>query len=795
MDKNIGLMLDGRYEIEKRIGAGGMADVYKAYDILEKQVVAVKILKNEFINNDEFLRRFKNESKAVSMLSHPNIVKVFDVGFNEECRFIVMEYIDGITLRDYIENQKVVDWREAVHLSIQILRALGHAHERGIIHRDVKPQNIMMFSDGTIKVMDFGIAKFTYEMGITATAQTIGSVHYISPEQACGKVTDGKSDIYSVGIVLYEMLTGKKPFDTDNPVTVAVMQMNNQAELPRAVNASIPEGIEEIVRKAIEKDPEQRYQSAAEMIKDLESFKNDPEITFGYYKEKTETEDFVPYEGFDPADEYYDDDDYTYHSISHQHNTEQHKVIPEPKNEPVQINDEDDEPTEVLNYYIDNKHEEQNHAPKNYSEPEQHAVKRKDSPMVKLVSALTLFVIIAIIGGVTFLIKGLNDPSKKQDDLFEMPSLEKYKVEDMQKKWDGKLIIKVEGDPVYSVYEADTIVSQSIKPGEDTIKGTVVYVTVSNGKNINVIPDVIGKDFEEAKKILNDAGFSVNEKRVTDEDFEFDQVIKTSPEAGKELEVSKKVTIYISTGPDANVNMVPNVVDKLLPDAEKLLKRSKIPYEVKNIDDKKPEGTVLAQSIAGGTLIEKDDKLVITVSTGKPPEFVVPLKIDYPERAFGVVDFLVSVDNVIVMEKDNINLSDGHSMTFDVSGYDVKDVRIEIRNNATSTTSLITSYSVNFDEKKSVVKESRVNEAFEAVGAVKPPEVTTEAPKQTEPSETVQTTQLTEEKPQSQESQQSEHQTQEPTSGQTPENNDQPTEQKTDPIQDQTQLSDGADQQ
>ena len=189
MDKNIGVMLDGRYEIKKRIGVGGMADVYRAYDRSEGRDVAVKILKNEYTKNDEFLQRFKNESKAVSMLSHPNIVKVLDVGYNEEMRFIVMEYIDGITLKDYIETKGRLDWSETSHLVIQLLRALGHAHDRGIIHRDVKPQNIMMFEDGTIKVMDFGIAKFTYQLGITATAQTIGSVHYISPEQASGKMT------------------------------------------------------------------------------------------------------------------------------------------------------------------------------------------------------------------------------------------------------------------------------------------------------------------------------------------------------------------------------------------------------------------------------------------------------------------------------------------------------------------------------------------------------------------------------------------------------------------------------
>ena len=201
MDNYIGKRLDGRYEITELIGQGGMANVYKATDVLDNRIVAVKILKREFSESDEFLRRFRNESKAIAVLSHPNIVKIYDMGFSEKLQYIVMEYIDGITLKEYIDSERVLNWKDAVHFIIQILRALQHAHNRGIVHRDIKPQNIMLLTDGTIKVMDFGIAKFAREESMTATDQAIGTVHYISPEQARGDVTDEKSDIYSVGVM------------------------------------------------------------------------------------------------------------------------------------------------------------------------------------------------------------------------------------------------------------------------------------------------------------------------------------------------------------------------------------------------------------------------------------------------------------------------------------------------------------------------------------------------------------------------------------------------------------------
>ena len=290
MDRYIGKKLDGRYEIKEIIGVGGMANVYKAYDSIDDRVVAVKILRDEHMENDELLRRFRNESKAIAVLSHPNIVKVYDVSFNEDIQYIVMEHIDGITLKEYIEQQKVLRWKEAVHFTVQILRALQHAHDKGIVHRDIKPQNIMLLEDGTIKVADFGIARFARASQHTVTDKAIGSVHYISPEQAKGELSDEKSDIYSIGVMLYEMTTGTLPFDADSPVSVALKQIQSQAKRPRVINPDIPEGLEDITIRAMQKDPARRYQSAAEMLRDIDEFKRDPSISFEYKYSEPATE-------------------------------------------------------------------------------------------------------------------------------------------------------------------------------------------------------------------------------------------------------------------------------------------------------------------------------------------------------------------------------------------------------------------------------------------------------------------------------------------------------------------------
>lgn len=282
MNNYIGMRLDDRYEIRELIGIGGMAYVYYAYDLKEHRPVAVKILKEEYLTNEDFKRRFRNESKAIAVLSHPNIVKIYDVSFGENIQYIVMEYVNGITLKEYAEQQGRVPVREAVHFVVQILHTLQHAHDNGIVHRDIKPQNVMLLQNGDVKVMDFGIARFARDNGRTMTDKTIGSVHYISPEQARGELTDERTDLYSVGVLLYEIVTGKLPFDGDSAVAIAMMQMNDEPPKPSTVYPEIPRGLEEIIIRAMQKDPQLRYQSAAEMLRDLDEFKKNPQVIFDY---------------------------------------------------------------------------------------------------------------------------------------------------------------------------------------------------------------------------------------------------------------------------------------------------------------------------------------------------------------------------------------------------------------------------------------------------------------------------------------------------------------------------------
>lgn len=279
----LGEKLDGRYELLELIGEGGMANVYKAQDLLVDRLVAVKILKEECMGSEELVRRFKNESRAISVLNHPNIVKVYDISISDKMQYIVMEYIDGITLKEYIEQRgEPLTYKESIHFAAQVLQALQHAHDKGIVHRDIKPQNIMIAEDGSLKVMDFGIARLSRSESHTATDQAIGSVHYISPEQAQGDATDLRADIYSTGIMLYEMLTGTLPFDGENAVAIALKHISDEPRSLRQVNPAVPEGLADITMKAMAKEPRRRYQSALEMQRDLEEFKRNPSIKFEY---------------------------------------------------------------------------------------------------------------------------------------------------------------------------------------------------------------------------------------------------------------------------------------------------------------------------------------------------------------------------------------------------------------------------------------------------------------------------------------------------------------------------------
>ena len=282
MDQYIGRLLDDRYEILEIIGTGGMAVVYKARDHRLNRLVAVKILKDEFARDEEFRRRFRAEGEAVAMLSHPNIVQVYDVSASDSANYIVMELIDGISLKQYMEKKGVLNWKETLHFAMQIAKGLEHAHSRGIIHRDIKPHNVMVLKNGSVKVMDFGIARVMSKSN-TLTKEALGSVHYISPEQAKGGHTDNRSDIYSLAVVMYEMMTGRPPYDGESPVAVAIQHINGGAPLPSTLNPNIPRGLEQIIMKGMALEVNDRYVSATEMLHDMEEFRQNPDMTFDYH--------------------------------------------------------------------------------------------------------------------------------------------------------------------------------------------------------------------------------------------------------------------------------------------------------------------------------------------------------------------------------------------------------------------------------------------------------------------------------------------------------------------------------
>ncbi len=683
MDKNIGKKLDGRYEITELIGVGGMADVYKATDIIDNKVVAVKILKKEFAENEEFLRRFRNESKAIALLSHPNIVKVYDVGFSEKIQFIVMEYIDGITLKEYIENEKVLTWKDSVHFIIQILRALQHAHDRGIVHRDIKPQNIMLFTDGTIKVMDFGIAKFAREDGATATDQAIGTVHYISPEQARGDVTDEKSDIYSVGVMLYEMLTGQKPFDTDNPVTVAVMHMQNTAERPRSINPDIPAGLEEIILRAMEKDAENRYQTASDMIRDIESFKANTQMTFGYYVED------VPEEA-DTSTQFYQTD-------------------------AIATIDDDD----AAGYAVDEDEEEDDDY---YDEEDDDEEDEPRSLFIPVMTAVTIAFIVVAVFFILWLVKGVINGEVKQTK-YEMPDLvgmNYYEAKDEYEYLDIQI-----NDTEYSSYEKDAIYEQDITVGDAVTSGQTVYVNVSLGVSMVDVPDVTNLYYEYAEKMLTQAGFKAEVKyELSTGDIATHNVIRTEPAFGEQAESGSVVIMYVSKGANTDDIVIENMVGWTIEDAERLCTYVGLEAEFVDEPSLEEENTIIAQSIEPGEVVSAGEKIILTYSNGEDPSGIVPFTMPLPTDAMGRfgLDFVNSKGESIA--STTLLPPTVAQVTVQVEGTGTDDVTVILTNYANSQQATIGRYRFDFANKNLTVLSENITAAFEAVGGI-PEETTT----------------------------------------------------------------------
>ena len=603
MDQYIGKMLDNRYEILERIGTGGMAIVYKAKCYRLNRLVAIKILKSDLAQNEEFRRRFNAESQAVAQLSHPNIVSVYDVSRGGDMEYIVMELIDGITLKQYMEKRGQLNWRESLHFITQIMRGLSHAHSRGIIHRDIKPQNIMVLRDGSVKVADFGIACLA-DSAQTLTQEALGSVHYISPEQARGDRPDARSDIYSSGVVLYEMLTGRLPFEGESAVSVAIQHLSSIPLAPREINPDIPEQLELICMKAMAPDLEHRYQSADAMIADLEAFRKNPEVEM-----KFDLSDLRPEENDEPTRTIRTMPSHTVTIPVHQ---------PE-RNYPRRERDEDEEP--------------------------RRAGSGKRGVLVGAVTVAAVAVVIVLFKTI------LGSFAPAVVDQYQVPDLYDMTIEEAENdpRIEGVFEIQKAGSEFSTDVSEGHILRQDPKKGE-TRKGSqlVIQVWVSAGEETGEVPDLENKSEQDARILLEKLNKEYNLELTVEAPEELKQfseeitegyVIKTEPAQGEILKKGDTVKLILSKGPDIKpVTVLPFVgmsIDSVLSQLESY-KLTCDAADVEVVDSDKPGGTIVWQSPASGETVPEWTTIKFRVSAGLASS-ALPITVDIPQNGKDIV--------------------------------------------------------------------------------------------------------------------------------------------------------------
>ena len=550
-----GRILGNRYEIIEKVGNGGMATVYKATDLVLKRYVAVKVLRDEFTTDEEFIKRFETEAQSAARLVHANIVSIFDVGVDNGIYYIVMELIQGKTLKEIIVGERgPLPWKWSVNVAIQIASALEMAHKNNIIHRDIKPHNIIITEDGVAKVTDFGIAKAVSNSTITAFGTTIGSVHYFSPEHARGGYTDAKSDIYSLGVVMYEMVTGKVPFDADTPVSVALKHMQEDPVPPIELNPHLPEAVNKIILKALKKDPMLRYQTATELLQDLKMALKNP------------SGDFVDDDEYDP--------------------TARTQRISTQDVEKMQKNSRKKEENKFITFIKNHK---------------------------VLSSFIGLILLFCIAFGGTMLVLNITNPKE-----VEMPDVVGLTRDEAQQKLEGaKLKFEVASEEYNTDVEENHIISQdpTYVEGYNRVKqGSTVKVVVSKGTEKTKVPKVIGMSKDDAIEAIEDAKLKAEIVEEASKKIEEGYVISQETDANTEVNAGETIKIHVSTGTEKVT--VPGVIGKSQDEAKKALQDLGFVVTVTTTEDSsKDNGVVLKQSLDEGKTVEKGSAITITVNT------------------------------------------------------------------------------------------------------------------------------------------------------------------------------------
>ena len=602
MNYYIGQLLDDRYELLEVIGTGGMAVVYKARCHRLNRLVAIKILKDEFSGDEEFRRRFRAEGEAVAMLSHPNIVQVYDVSSSDSANYIVMELIDGISLKQYMEVKGVLNWKETLHFAMQIAKGLEHAHSRGIVHRDIKPHNVMVLKNGSVKVMDFGIARVMNKSN-TLTKEALGSVHYISPEQAKGSYTDNRSDIYSLGVVMYEMMTGRPPYDGESPVAVAIQHINGGAPLPSALNPNIPKGLEQIIMKSMALDVNDRYASATEMLRDMEEFRKNPEIRFNYHSVLDDaTRPLRGMENLLPR------------------NTAQR--VAKAGGGSTSVSRETGKTGSARtgqNTGTARSSDAIRRAQQRRREEERREAERSRVAAIAVVACS----VVAVVAIVVFLVAIFNGALLGQEQtLVDVPYLEGVPYSEELADRYPDFTLRLQPQQYSDKYAKGQIMHQEPVGGSQVSKGTEIFLTVSMGvePEVKVMENLIDVTEEEAKAFLSGQGFQPLSRYENSSVYAEGRVIRTDPAYGTELKSGQTINLWISTGPKTVFAKMPGVVGMMKQEALDLLESKGFTNVVSiDVESDEPKGKVVSQSAEKNTELDVNTEIRLEISEGPEP--------------------------------------------------------------------------------------------------------------------------------------------------------------------------------